>query len=115
MRQLFGFPKETTGGLVTGGTSMATVISIAAARQGALINVRQDGLADGHQLVGYASTEAHGCITKAFELPGLGSKALHLIPVDENFCIKIPELKAAIQDDRNKGLIPFCLFGNAGK
>lgn len=115
MRQLFGFPEDTTGGLVTSGTSMATVISMAAARQTALVNVRQDGFADGHKLVGYASTETHGCLVKAFELLGLGSKALHLIPVDENFCIKIPELKAAILDDRNKGLIPFCLVGNAGK
>ena len=49
------------------------------------------------------------CITRALELLGLGSKALRFISVDENFCIKIDELK----NDRAKGLRPFCIVGNA--
>lgn len=115
MRQLFRFPENTTGGLLTSGTSMATIISIAAARQRALVNVRQNGLANGHRLVGYASSETHGCLVQAFELLGLGSQALRLIPVDEDFCINTSQLQAAIKDDQIKGFIPFCLVGNAGK
>lgn len=115
MRQIFGFPKGKNAGLLVSGTSMATVVSIAAARRQALENIRQDGHVYGPQLVGYASTETHGCISRAFELLGLGSKALHLIPVDSDFRIKIDELKLAIQEDRDKGLIPFCIVGNAGK
>jgi hypothetical protein len=115
MCQLFNFPKATSGGLLVSGTSMATVISMAAARCLALINVRQDGLVGGPQLIAYASTETHICVTKALELLGLGSRALRHVPVDENFCIKIDDLKAIIQEDRDKGLIPFCIVGNAGK
>jgi aromatic-L-amino-acid decarboxylase len=115
MRQLFSLPEYGTGGLLVSGTSTATVISMATARQRVLADVRQDGLVNAPQLVAYGSTETHGCIVKALELLGLGSKALHLVPVDENFRIKIPELKTAIQDDRDKGLIPFCIIGNAGK
>jgi len=115
MRQIFDFPKDSTGGLLVSGTSIATIISMAAARCRALANVREDGLANGPQLVAYASTEVHICIKKALELLGLGSKALHLVPVDDNFRIKIADLKMAIQNDRNNGLVPFCIVGNAGK
>ncbi|CAF0947930.1 unnamed protein product [Adineta steineri] len=114
MRNLFNFPEESTGGLLVSGTSIATVISIATARRRVLVNVREDGLVNGQQLVAYVSTESHGCVVKAMELLGLGSKAVHLVPVDENFSIKIAELKTAIKEDRDKGLIPFCIVGNAG-
>ena len=59
-------------------------------------------LFNGPHLIVYASTEAHMCVGKALELLGFGSKAMHLIPVDENFCIKIDELKKTIEEDRLK-------------
>jgi len=114
MRQLFGFPKGHNGGIVVSGTSMATVICIATARRRCFTNVRQDGIVNGPQLIVYASTEVHMCVNKALELLGFGSKAMHLISVDDNFCIKIDELKKAIEEDRQNGLIPFCIIGNAG-
>jgi aromatic-L-amino-acid decarboxylase len=88
---------------------------MAAARCRAVSNVREDGLVNGPQLVAYGSTEAHLCVKKALELLGLGSKSVHLVPVDDNFQIKIDDLKAAIQTDRKNGLVPFCIIGNAGK
>lgn len=115
MRQIFGFPRAKNAGLLVSGTSMATVVSIATARRKALENIRQDGHVHGPQLVGYASTETHGCVSRAFELLGLGSKALHLIPVDDEFRIKIDELRLVIQKDRDMGMVPFCIIGNAGK
>ena len=115
MRQVFGFPKMKNGGLLVTGTSMATIMSIATARRRIMVNIREDGHVNGPQLIVYASTEVHGCVIKALQLLGLGSKALHLIPTDDNFCIKVDELKVAIRDDRNKGLVPFCIVGNAGK
>ena len=112
--QLFGFPKQTAGGFVTSGTSMATVICLAAARQRILTDVRVSGLVGGPQLIAYGSTEAHGCVVKALELLGLGSAAFHAIPVDQNFSINIDELKLALERDRKNGLLPFCLVGSAG-
>lgn len=114
MRQVFGFPIMKNAGLLITGTSMGTIMSIAIARRRTLLNVREDGLVDAPQLIVYASTEVHGCADKSLQLLGLGSKALHLIPTDDNFCIKIDELKLAIQNDRHKGLVPFCIIGNAG-
>ena len=114
MRQIFSFPERTGGGLLVSGTSIATIISMAAARQRAIKNVREEGLVNAPKLIAYASTETHACIKKALELIGLGSKALHLIPVDECFRIKIDELKIAMENDRKNGLTPFCIIGNAG-
>ena len=115
MRQIFGFPQLNNGGLLTSGTSMATVLAMSAARRRALAHMGHDGLAHGPQLIVYASTETHGCIAKAAELLGLGSKAVHFVPVNDRFCIRIDELKVAIQEDKNKGLVPFFIVGNAGK
>lgn len=116
MRQVFNFPEtDVCGGLIVSGTSMATVISMAIARQRALTNAKQDGLANGPQLIAYASTQTHNCFLKALELLGIGSKAMRSIPVDDNFCIKIDELKTAIRIDREKGFVPLCIVGNAGK
>lgn len=103
--QLFGFPRQTGGGYVTSGTSMSTVFCLAAARQRILTNVRETGLPDGPRLIVYGSTDTHECIVKALDLLGLGSTAFHAIPVDENICVNINELKLAIE---------LCLVGNAG-
>jgi hypothetical protein len=81
MRQIFHFPKDTYGGLLVSGTSIATIISMAAARTKALTNVRENGIRNESQLIVYASTEAHICIKKSLELIGLGSKSLHLIRI----------------------------------
>lgn len=115
MREVFGFPKSSHAGIVVSGTSMATVVCLATARRRLLTNVRQDGIINGPQLVVYASKEAHMCINKALELIGIGSKLLHLIPVDENFCMKIDELEKMIETDRKNGLTPFCIVGTAGR
>jgi aromatic-L-amino-acid/L-tryptophan decarboxylase len=114
MRELFAFPPSSMGGLVVSGSSMATVISMAAARHQTFSTVREDGLFRQTQLVVYGSTETHICIVRALELLGLGSKAMRWIPVDDDYCIQTDALKEAIREDRQKSLIPFCIIGNAG-
>jgi aromatic-L-amino-acid/L-tryptophan decarboxylase len=114
MRQIFGFPSADHGGTIVSGTSMATIICLATARQQRISNVRQDGIIDGPHLVIYASVETHMCIKRAAELLGFGSKAIHTIPVDDHFRMNIDELRLAIEDDRKQGLVPFCIVGNAG-
>ncbi|CAF3958824.1 unnamed protein product [Adineta steineri] len=115
MRQLFEFPSETAGGLIVSGTSMAAVICLAVARYNALNKVRQEGLVKlSVQLVAYASTQTHVCIVKALELLGLGTQALRLVPVDDQYRMNIQALKNMIEEDRQQGLIPFCIVGNAG-
>src|SRR5271169_3726689 len=84
LRQLFEFP-DTASGLFVTGTSMANLIAVLIARTRALgIEVRRDGVASsGKRLVAYTSAAAHGCISQAMDLSGLGRAALHVIPTND--------------------------------
>ncbi len=115
LRQLFEFP-ETASGLFVTGTSMANLLGVLIARTRALgIEVRRDGVASsGKRLVAYTSAGAHGCISQAMDLSGLGSAALRVIPTDDLYRIDTGALKATIAQDRAAGLTPFLVVGTAG-
>ena len=115
LRQLFGFP-DTASGLFVTGTSMANLLGVLIARTRALgVEVRRNGVGSaGKRLVAYTSAAAHGCISQAIDLSGLGSAALHVIPTNGPHQIDIDALEAAILQDRNAGLTPFLVVGTAG-
>lgn len=109
-RRLFDFP-ETASGLMVSGTSIATVIALAAARhQKAGYDVRREGVKPG--LVGYTSAEAHSCVARAFDILGLGMEALRNVPVDAAYSMDIEALRKAIEADLAAGLTPFCVTGS---
>ena len=112
---LFAFPR-TSSGILTAGTSSATLIAVACARAYALGDaVRIDGVQNlARRLIGYAPTTAHACLRKAFEITGLGSASLRAIPVDGEQRMRADALDEAIAHDRAEGLQPFFLGGNAG-
>lgn len=113
-REIFGLP-EGSSGVLTVGTSMASVIAISAARSRQLgPRARQDGNSSDCGLVGYCSSEVHVALRKAFELLGLGGAHLRAIPTDADFTISIEQLSAAIKADRAAGLEPFLVIGTAG-
>ncbi len=113
-KELFGFPKEGSGLLVSGG-SMANLIGITVARYAkADFDLRKKGIYGSQKrMMVYASTEVHNCVNKSVELLGLGSDSLRLINVDENYEIKIDELIQQIKADKKESLQPFCVIGNA--
>ncbi|MCA9156926.1 MAG: hypothetical protein KDA72_01285 [Planctomycetales bacterium] len=115
MAELFGFPSDASGLFVTG-SSMANFIAVLVARTRALgAETRRSGMRGQEKsLVAYASTGTHGCVAKALDMSGLGSESLHAIGVNDQFCIDIDSLQAAIADDRAAGKQPFCVVGNAG-
>jgi aromatic-L-amino-acid/L-tryptophan decarboxylase len=112
---LFEFPDDSTGLFVTG-TSMANLLGVLIARTRSLgVDVRCKGLgASGKRLVAYASAAAHGCISQAMDLSGLGSEALHVIPTNDRHQIDTYALVRAIAADRAAGLTPFLVIGTAG-
>ena len=113
IRGLFGFPPEASG-LTVSGTSMATIIAMKTARDAALdFRSREAGI-DGAQLVAYTSSQAHSCVARAFDMLGLGSDALRIIPSDETFHFATAALDDAIEEDRAAGRQPFALIGTAG-
>ncbi len=112
-RALMGFP-ESASGLVVSGTSMATLIALKAVRDRALgIETRRAGCGAA-RLVGYCSSETHACVARAFDILGLGSDALRLIPVDAAVRMQPEALREAIAKDRADGAQPFLIVGTAG-
>ena len=104
-RQMFGFPAGASGIFVTG-TSMANLMAVLVARTSALgRETRQRGVGEaGALLAAYTSKAAHGCITKAMEISGLGSDALRCIAVDDAHRMDVAALRAQIARDRAIGL-----------
>ncbi len=113
-KELFGFPEDASGLIVSGG-SMANLIGLTVARYAhADFDLRKEGIyGSKKRMMVYASKEVHNCVNKSIDLLGLGSDSLRLNDVNENNEIDIEKLKAQITADRNAGLMPFCIIGNA--
>jgi len=111
--EMLGLPPESSG-LVLTGTSMANLVGVLVARAAALgPTVRRAGVG-GARLTGYASTAVHLCVSRAFDMTGLGSEALRLIPCDGSEAIRLADLRARITADRAAGCTPFLVVGTAG-
>ncbi|MGW2870377.1 pyridoxal phosphate-dependent decarboxylase family protein [Kitasatospora sp. NPDC001225] len=116
--ELVGFPHPAGGGLLTSGTSMATIVCLAAARDRAARragrDVREEGLAGLPPLVGYVTGETHSCVRKAAELLGLGSRQLRTVATGPDGRLDTADLRAAVERDRAAGLLPFLVVASAG-
>ncbi len=115
IKDALGFPAVASG-QITSGCSAANLIGLAVARNAkAGFDLRRDGLGAAPQkMVLYASQEIHSSIQKAVEILGLGSQALRQVPSNQDFQIDLQALEAAIAEDRQRGLRPFCVVGAAG-
>lgn len=114
-KEIFSFPASSSG-ILTSGTSMGTLIALTVARNSkAQADIQKVGLAGlPKRLVGYASSEAHSCIAKTFEILGLGRDSLRLVPVDDHYRMDIGLLGEMIAADRAKGFQPAVVIGSAG-
>ncbi|MEY9127759.1 pyridoxal phosphate-dependent decarboxylase family protein [Bradyrhizobium yuanmingense] len=115
MRRLFLFPESASGIFVTG-TSMANLMAVLVARTTALGTLaRQHGIGnDGALLTAYTSQAAHGCISRAMDIAGLGTDALRKIAVDADHRIDVAALREQIAVDREVGFKPFLVAASAG-
>jgi aromatic-L-amino-acid/L-tryptophan decarboxylase len=122
-RQLLGFPRESMGLLVSGGsaaaiTALAVARQIACARRG--WNARVDGVrgtaadARSTQLLVYKSAEGHSCNQKAVELLGLGSASLREVPTDAALRMRPEALDAMLAEDLAAGCVPVAVVASAG-
>ena len=114
VRELFSFP-ETASGLFVTGTSMANLISVLIARTAVLGgSVRQSGVAASQRLTAYTSASAHISIAQAMDIAGIGTDALRMIPVNDQYQMDVDALERAIAADRKAGMTPFFIAGTAG-
>lgn len=104
-----------SGGLLTSGGAMATLLALKAARDRAAgASLRSRGLTAADRLVLYASDEAHIVVDRAADILGLGTDAVRHLETDGDYRLRIPALRAAIGGDRAAGLMPFAVVGTAG-
>ena len=114
-KQMLHYPASSSGILLSG-ASMANITALTVARDHQLgLNIRSGGVQEAKsKMLIYCSTESHSCIQKAAELIGIGTKGVRNIKVNEEYRINTQELITVIQDDIDKGFLPFCIVGNAG-
>jgi aromatic-L-amino-acid decarboxylase len=114
-RAMFGFPQGASGIFVTG-TSMANLLAVLVARTAALGQpARQHGIGEGGALLtAYTSKAAHGCISRAMDIAGLGRDALRTVATDPCHRLDVADLREQIAADRAAGLNPFLVVASAG-
>jgi aromatic-L-amino-acid decarboxylase len=115
LAELMGFPKDSSGLLVSGGT-MANVLGLAVGRHArAGFDVREHGMqGSAERLTVYASVEVHSWAQKAVELFGMGNSSLRRVPVDADFRIRVDALRDMLAADRLAGCRPICVIGTTG-
>ena len=116
LRQMIGLPPDFRGH-INDTASIASLLSLAAARQRAGLDIRQRGMAaraDLPSLTVYASEQAHSSIDKAVITLGIGLDNLRRIAVDDEFRLDAGALEAAIEADRAAGRRPIGIVATAG-
>ena len=103
-REWMGYPKGA-GGLFTSGGSAANLMAIVAAREAA-----------GNPSRGavYVSAQAHDSVERAARIAGVDPELVRVVPVDDSFRMATSRLLAALERDRARGIVPFCLVATAG-
>ena len=100
------FP-AAAGGLFASGGSMANLTALVAGRH-AVLQDRVEGA------IVYFSDQTHSSVERALSVIGFAPEQMRKLPSDETFRLSTQNLGAAINEDRAKGLRPFCVIANAG-
>jgi aromatic-L-amino-acid/L-tryptophan decarboxylase len=104
---LVGLPSTSGGVLLTGG-SMANLTAVVTARHERL---GEDRLSAGTI---YVSDQMHHSVHKAAVIAGVRARHVRLVPSDPEYRLRTDALIDMIRADRDQGLVPFCIVGNAG-
>lgn len=114
LRQMIGLPAAFEG-VIYDTASISTLCAIAAAREAAGLDVREQGLgANGSRLRMYASEHVHTSVDKSAITLGIGQAGLRKIASDAEYRMDFKALERAILEDRASGWLPFCVVATAG-
>lgn len=101
-------------GMIADTASTSTLVALAAAREAAGVEVREQGLSGIRPLVLYCSEEAHSSVEKAAIVLGIGRRFVRRIPTDERFALRVDALDHALREDRHEGKLPFAVVATVG-
>ncbi|HVO74687.1 MAG TPA: pyridoxal-dependent decarboxylase [Ignavibacteriaceae bacterium] len=116
LREIIGLPGNFWG-IIYDTASISTLHAIASAREEASAEVRKKGLTGLKNIGGlrlYCSEQAHSSVEKGAVALGIGTEGVRKIPVDQKFKMIPSELSKAIEEDRESGLLPFCVVATIG-
>ena len=114
LRQMIGLP-ESFEGVIYDTASISTLCAIAAAREAAGLDIREQGLgATGAKLRMYASEHVHSSVDKSAITLGIGQAGLRKIASDSEYRMDATALEQAIEEDRANGWRPFCVVATTG-
>lgn len=116
LRQMMGLDARMTG-IIYDTASVSSMHAIAAAREGVELRIREEGMSgrkDLPLLRVYVSEQSHSSIEKGVITLGLGQRGLRKIPTDSEFRMDSKALGAAIAEDKQNGIVPFCVVATVG-
>ena len=101
------------GGVIQDSASSASLCALLTARERVTrFEAKENGVDT--RLVAYCSGESHSSIEKAVMIAGIGRQRLRKIETDAGGAMKADALEKAIQEDRERGLIPFFVCATVG-
>lgn len=116
--ELIGYPRDTGGVVVTGGTMANFTAVLTALRHVAPYDTTPDGLQDsarrGRFLVYMSDHEGHVSVTRVADMLNLGRNAVRRVPSHADFTMDADALGRMIADDRARGDHPFCVIAQLG-
>ena len=116
LRQMMGLP-DTFEGIIYDTASVSTMHAIAAARERADLNIRDEGMSGRPHLPllrVYCSEHVHSSIDKSVITLGLGQRSLRKIAVNERFEMIAEKLSEAIDQDMAADHRPICVIPTIG-
>src|SRR5690606_30284315 len=116
LREWLGLP-DAFDGLIYDTASVSTMHAIAAARERAGVNIREEGMSGRRDLPllrVYCSEHVHSSIDKSCITLGLGTRSLKKIECNERFEMIPEKLAEAIEEDLEAGHLPFCVIPTIG-
>ena len=116
LRQMIGLPAGLFG-MIMDTASVATMCSLAAAREKLPLQIREKGMTGRSDLPAlriYASEHTHSSIDKAAIVLGFGLEGLRKIPADSEFRMRPDLLRSAMEEDLKNGIRPVAVVATVG-
>jgi aromatic-L-amino-acid decarboxylase len=116
LRRMLGLPEAFTG-VVYDTASVAVLHALAAAREGAGLDARAQGLSGRPGVPAfrvYASEQAHSSVEKAAITLGIGERNVRRVACDESYRMDAAALRRAVEEDVREGFRPLAVVATVG-